>query len=152
MTATWRATQKANRRTAHLQVAAALFAERGFGRVSVDELSAAAGVSGSAFYNHFSGKEELLVSASERLLSGGEQIMTEGGDDREVINRLIALHLDFAITERDIIRIQDRSSRRCPDPRTGVFDRCNAATSTIGARCWPEFDPSLTARDARSGC
>ncbi len=118
MTATWRTTQKANRRTAYLQVAAALFAERGFSGVSVDELSAAAGVSGPAFYNHFSGKDEilveLLVSASERLVSGAEQILAEGGEPDAVLGRLIAFHLDFALTERDVIRIQDRELAALP--------------------------------------
>jgi AcrR family transcriptional regulator len=148
VTATWRATQKANRRTAYLQVAAALFAERGFGRVSIDELSAAAGVSGPAFYNHFSGKDEilveLLVSASERLLSGGEQIMAEGGDDREVINRLITFHLDFAITERDIIRIQDRELAALPGPANrrvrSLQRRYVDHWSEVLARIRPELD------------
>lgn len=119
MTATWRATQKANRRSAYLQVAAALFAQRGFGGVSIDELSAAAGVSGPAFYNHFSGKDEILVelleAASERLLLGGEQIVDEGGAPGEVLERLVAFHLDFALTERDVIRIQDRELAALPD-------------------------------------
>lgn len=148
MTATWRTTQKANRRTAYLRVAAALFAERGFSGVSVDELSAAAGVSGPAFYNHFSGKDEilveLLVSASERLVSGAEQILTEGGEPEAVLDRLIAFHLDFALTEPDVIRIQDRELAALPpaaNHRVRSLQRKYVEWwSGILAKLRPEFD------------
>ena len=59
-----------------MDVAADLFAERGYHRVTVDELGAALGVSGPALYHHFASKEallgDMLVSISEQLLAGGQ--------------------------------------------------------------------------------
>ena len=57
------------------QAAARLFAERGYGATSIDDIGAAAGVSGPAIYWHFPGKQALLAAmltdVSEQLLAGG---------------------------------------------------------------------------------
>ncbi len=112
MTATWRATAKANRRQRYLDAAAELFAARGYAGVSIEELGAAAGVSGPALYRHFRGKEdvlaELLVSASERLLEGAAEVVAAGADPARTLADLVAFHAEFAVAERDVIRVQDR--------------------------------------------
>lgn len=121
MTATWRETQKANRRALLLERAAALFAERGFAAVTTAELGDAVGVSGPALYKHFASKEailaELLLDASERLLDGCRRLLAVAGaasDPREVLGELIAFHLDFAVAAPDVIRIQDRELAGLP--------------------------------------
>ncbi|NUL45511.1 TetR/AcrR family transcriptional regulator [Cellulosimicrobium funkei] len=118
MTATWRATQKAHRRAALMESAARLFAERGFAAVSTAELGEAVGMSGPALYKHFPSKDallaEILVDASERLLDGCRTILAEDsseearGDAADTLMRLIRFHLEFATTDPDVIRIQDR--------------------------------------------
>ncbi len=118
MAETWRATEKAQRRERYLDAAAKLFAARGFHAVSIEELGAAVGVSGPALYRHFSSKEamltELLVSASERLLVGYQNTVSQGLPDAETIRNLVAFHVDFALAERDVIRIQDRELANLP--------------------------------------
>ncbi|MCU6480312.1 AcrR family transcriptional regulator [Arthrobacter silviterrae] len=103
---------KANRRTVLLDSAAALFAQRGFNGVSLEDLGAAAGVSGPAVYRHFSGKQALLgallVGVSEDLLAGGRAVLAEGLDDGGALRELVAFHVDFALTKPDVIRVQDR--------------------------------------------
>lgn len=112
MTATWRATQKANRRAALIRSAAHLFAERGFTAVSTGELGEAVGMSGPALYKHFPSKDallaEILVDVSERLLAGGREILDSGHQPDETLERLIRFHLDFATSDPDVIRLQDR--------------------------------------------
>ncbi|MEV8240407.1 TetR/AcrR family transcriptional regulator [Microbacterium testaceum] len=118
MTATWRATQKANRRASLMRSAAALFAERGFAAVSTVELGEAVGMSGPALYNYFPSKEallaELLIDASRRLLEGGRALVSEAGTPDEVLSRLVRFHLDFATADPDTIRIQDRELAQLP--------------------------------------
>ncbi|MDF2920298.1 MAG: transcriptional regulator [Microbacterium sp.] len=118
MTATWRATQKANRRASLMRSAAALFAERGFAAVSTVELGEAVGMSGPALYNYFPSKEallaELLIDASRRLLEGGRALVAEAGSPDEVLSRLVRFHLDFATADPDTIRIQDRELAQLP--------------------------------------
>lgn len=119
MAQTWRSTEKAKTRQRYLDEAARLFASRGFHAVSIDDLGAAVGVSGPAFYRHFSGKDailgEILVGVSERLLDGLHGTVSAGAPPRETILNLIAFHLDFALSERDVIRLQDRELASLPD-------------------------------------
>lgn len=118
MTPTWRATEKAQRRARYLREAGRLFALKGFHAVSIDDLGAAVGVSGPALYRHFASKEamltELLVGASERLLAGFHAIATGDASDRDTVEQLVTFHLDFALQERDVIRIQDRELANLP--------------------------------------
>lgn len=119
MTATWRATQKARRRAELMTAAAGLFARRGFAAVSTGDLGEAVGISGPALYKHFASKEalleELLTDASERLLDGARQLTAEGLDPRTLLAQLIDFHVDFALSEPDIIRLQDRELAALPD-------------------------------------
>lgn len=55
---------KALRRRALLDAAARLFAERGFDRVSIEDLGSAAGVSGPAVYRHFPVSSSCLLRSS----------------------------------------------------------------------------------------
>ncbi len=109
---TSRSRAKANRREALLVAAARLFAERGFDRVSLEELGAAAGVSGPAVYRHFSGKQAMLAAllsdASEGLLAGGEAVLAETQDPETALARLVSFHVDFALRAPNVIRVQDR--------------------------------------------
>lgn len=112
MAQTWRETESALRRQRYLDAAAHLFAERGYHGVSVEDLGAAAGVSGPALYRHFSGKgavlADLLLGASERLLAGADAVIAQQGDPRRLLGDLVAFHVDFALAERDVIRVQER--------------------------------------------
>jgi AcrR family transcriptional regulator len=112
MPSTWRATQKASRRSAYLAAAATLFAARSYAEVTIGDLGEAAGVSGPALYKHFANKEavlvELLVAVSQRLLGAAQEIVAEDAPAAEKLDRLVAFHTDFALQESDTILIQGR--------------------------------------------
>ncbi|MDQ1596773.1 MAG: hypothetical protein QOI70_197 [Microbacteriaceae bacterium] len=114
-----RARAKADRRSALLDAAARLFAERGFDRVSIEELGAAVGVSGPAVYRHFSGKQAvlsaILVEVSEGLSSGGAMVIEGHPDAAAALRALIAFHVDFALSNADVIRVQDRDLESLAD-------------------------------------
>lgn len=118
MAETWRTTEKAQRREQYLAAAGHLFAERGYHAVSIEELGSAVGVSGPALYRHFASKEamlvELLLDSSERLMAGFETTVAQGTPDLETLRNLVDFHADFAIAERDVIRIQDRELASLP--------------------------------------
>lgn len=103
---------KADRQAAILHEAARLFAERGFSGVSLEELGAAVGVSGPALYRHFANKQALLgailVGVSERLLAGGRRVVVEESSPVRQLTAIIAFHVDFALSDADVIRVQDR--------------------------------------------
>ncbi|HEU4806832.1 MAG TPA: TetR/AcrR family transcriptional regulator [Homoserinimonas sp.] len=103
---------KADRRAVLLTSAARLFAERGFDRVSMEDLGAAAGVSGPAVYRHFPSKQAvlaaLLIEVSESLHDGGLRVVARATDDDAALRSLIRFHVDFALANPDVIRVQDR--------------------------------------------
>ena len=102
---------KADRRQSLLAAAARLFAERGYSGTSIEDLGAAAGVSGPALYKHFSGKQAMLsailLDASEGLYAGGQEVLTRA-TGKEALHALVAFHADFALDNANVIRVQDR--------------------------------------------
>lgn len=117
--ATGRSLAKASRRAAMLDAAASLFAERGYNGVSIEDLGAAAGVSGPAVYRHFSGKpavlSALLVGVSEDLLDGGRAVVGESATAEAALHGLVEFHVDFALRQPDVIRVQDRDLNSLPE-------------------------------------
>lgn len=99
------------RRQELLAIAAELFAARGFAAVTVDDIGAAAGISGPALYHHFDGKEamlgEMLVSISEYLAASGHEVSIRSTPQRRV-DDLIAMHVDFAVDNPALITIHFR--------------------------------------------
>ena len=114
-----RARAKADRRRALLAAAARLFAERGFDRVSMEDLGSAAGVSGPAVYRHFPGKQSvlaaLLIDVSQGLFDGGSTVIDEEADAAATLRALITFHVAFALANADVIRVQDRDLESLAD-------------------------------------
>src|SRR5690606_15113345 len=110
---------KAERADALLNEAARLFAERGYSGVSLEDIGAAVGVSGPAVYRHFTGKQALLgavlVKVSEDLVNGGRAVSERASDADERMRSLIGFHVDFALGNADVIRVQDRDLAHLAD-------------------------------------
>ena len=103
-----------SRRQQIIEVAAELFAERGFHGVSIYDLGTALGTSGAALYKHFASKDallgEMLVGISERLLSVGQaraDAAAEEGPDA-VLEALVGWHIEFALSHPALITVQFR--------------------------------------------
>lgn len=103
---------KAERADSLLTEAARLFAERGYSGVSLEDIGTAVGVSGPAVYRHFAGKQALLgavlVKVSEELVNGGTDVAAATSDHDERMLALIRFHVEFALRNADVIRVQDR--------------------------------------------
>ncbi|NUU32389.1 TetR family transcriptional regulator [Arthrobacter sp. C9C5] len=116
---TQRSQAKENRRKALLTAAAALFAADGFNRVSLEDLGAAAGVSGPAVYRHFAGKQAvlgaLLLSVSQDLLDGGRSVVAGSDGAAAALAGLVEFHVDFALSNPDVIRVQDQDFSNLDD-------------------------------------
>ncbi|MGO4188415.1 SACE_7040 family transcriptional regulator [Pseudarthrobacter sp. TAF60_1] len=122
---TQRSHAKEIRRQALLNAAAMLFAADGFNRVSLEDLGAAAGVSGPAVYRHFPGKQavlaDLLLTVSRELLEGGRRVAADTSDPLEALRRLVRFQVDFALGKPDVIRVQDRDfSNLSPEDQSEV--------------------------------
>ena len=100
------------RREQLLEAAAVLFAERGYHAVGIDDIGAAAGISGPGVYRHFAGKQALLAALCERalhrMLDGAQGISAAHGDPRASLEALVELHVAFAVDERALIGVWGR--------------------------------------------
>lgn len=108
------------RRELLLEAAAHLFAERGFHAVGIDDIGAAAGISGPGVYRHFSSKGALLEAlcdrAMSRMLEGARGIPGVHGDDPQAaLEALVDLHVAFAVAERSLIGVWVREARALSD-------------------------------------
>lgn len=107
-----RSVAKAERRAAILAESARLFAATGFNGVTIEDLGAATGVSGPAIYRHFNSKQAvlaaLLVGVSDDLVGGGRAVVDTAPDAASALRALVAFHVDFALSQPDVIRVQDR--------------------------------------------
>ncbi|MGA9488997.1 MAG: TetR/AcrR family transcriptional regulator [Mycobacterium sp.] len=148
-----RSRRKSDRRLQLLAAAERLFAERGFLAVRLEDIGAAAGVSGPAIYRHFSNKEsllvELLVGISTRLLAGAREVRSRESDAAAVLDGLIDFHLDFALGEPDLIRIQDRDLAYLPAAAERQVRRAQRQYVEVWVGVLRELDPGLAETDAR---
>ncbi|MDM4139181.1 MULTISPECIES: TetR/AcrR family transcriptional regulator [Mycobacterium] len=144
---------KSDRRLQLLSAAERLFAERGFLAVRLEDIGAAAGVSGPAIYRHFPNKEsllvELLVGISTRLLAGARRVRADNRDAAAVLDGLIDFHLDFVFDEPDLIRIQDRDLAHLPEAAEKQVRRSQRQYVEVWVGVLRELNPELAEADAR---
>lgn len=94
------ASHKQETRERLLQSSAVSAKKEGFSTVGVDGLMKAIGLSGGAFYSHFSSKDELFGSIVERELSQSlERLGADGEQSRMRLERCLKHYLSMAHVE-----------------------------------------------------
>jgi AcrR family transcriptional regulator len=120
------APRRRSRRDEILEIAVGLFAARGYHGVSMDDIGAAAGVTGPALYHHFAGKEAMLVAAlipvSDGLLHGGKARVARHPEDASAaLADLIDFHVEFALANPAVIALHLHELDRLPEePRRQI--------------------------------
>ena len=142
------------RRQQILDIAAELFAARGFHGVSVAELGSACGISGPALYKHFESKDamlaEMLVSISETLLDEGRRRIAGAGSPREALEALVEWHIEFALAHRALIVVQDRDWSSLPDAARERVRSLQRSYVDAWATQIRLVDAGLSAEDSRT--
>jgi AcrR family transcriptional regulator len=150
---TRRSRMKAERRLQLVRAATRLFAERGFRAVSMEDLAAEAGVSGPAVYRHFASKEallaDLLIAVSQQLLEQGTR-RSKNVSSFESLKLLIAFHTDFALRDRDLIRIQDHDFANLAPEDARTVSRLQRAYLEVWVEVLRQIDPTLDEGVART--
>ena len=126
-----------------LDAAAAVFYEKGFHGVGVDELGKRGGLSGPTLYRYFSSKEEILAAlfneAMDELVSA---TATAGEDPAADLARLVRHHVSYAVSQRQLVNVYQREDRSLTGPWKRHFNhrRQQYVTrwETIVARCVPD--------------
>ena len=100
-------TTAAPRRELLLGAAADLFAARGFHEVGIDDIGAAAGITGPGVYRHFASKQALLESLCDRTMDRMLALAQGTGD----LKNLVDLHVTLVVEERALIGVWVREQR-----------------------------------------
>ena len=146
--------RRGSRRDQILEIAVRLFAERGYHGVSMDDIGAAAGVTGPALYHHFAGKESMLVAAltpvSEELLSGGRaRVAAHQDDPRAALASLIEFQVEFALTNPAVIALHLHELDRLPEEPRREIRRLQRLYVEEWVVVLASVRPELTAAEAR---
>ena len=147
-------TRRRSRRQEILDIAVGLFAMRGYHGVSMDDIGAAAGVTGPALYHHFAGKEAMLAAAlnpvSEQLLAGGRARTAEhAGDAAAALTALVDFQVDFALNNPAVIALHLHELDRLPEEPRREIRRLQRLYVEEWVRTLTQLRPELNAGEAR---
>jgi AcrR family transcriptional regulator len=129
-----------------LDTAAAVFYERGFHGVGVDELGKRAGLSGPTLYRYFSSKDEILAAlfneAMDELVSATAMVHDDPFAD---LSRLIRHHVGYAVSRRQLVNVYQREDRSLTGAWKRHFNHRRkqyvARWEAVIARCVPGAAP-----------
>jgi AcrR family transcriptional regulator len=146
--------RRRTRRDEILEIAVGLFAARGYHGVSMDDIGAAAGVTGPALYHHFAGKEAMLIAAlnpvSDGLLSGGQaRVAQHAGSPRAALESLVEFHVAFALANPAVIALHLHELDRLPEEPRRQIRRLQRLYVEVWVETLTAVRPDLPAAEAR---
>lgn len=111
-------TTRIPRREKILSAAIELFRDQGFHAVGIDEIGAAAGITGPGVYRHYTNKHALLVAIFDRvaddLVAAADRIVAATATPEEALRALVDFHTDFALHDRSLIAVYMQEERSLP--------------------------------------
>ena len=109
-----------DRRTEILDAAARLFAERGYGPVTMVEIGAAVGITGPSVYKHFASKAALLIEigrrSGARLEVGVVTAYAAGSGDADILALLVDSYVSAITSIPDLSVSFNNASALAGDP------------------------------------
>jgi len=140
---------RASRRRLLLSAATRLFSERGYTRVTTEDVGAAAGIAGPSLYNYFSSKQELLSAVVTRgsawLEVELERILATIVPADEALRELLRSYIGFAFDHGGFIDILVSEVIHLPDAERHRARQTQHAyvAEWVGLLCEarPELDP-----------
>jgi AcrR family transcriptional regulator len=137
-----------------LGAAADLVAGRGYHAVSMADIGAAAGITGSGIYRHFASKSALLVALFDRAIDGllrdGRRLVTAAPSLGEALRRLIRGQVEFVIADRELAIVYHNEINNLPAEDRRRLRRKQRLYLEEWVHLVDELHPALTDSDART--
>lgn len=132
------------RREQIIDAATGLFDAQGFHATSIDEIGAAAGITGPGLYRHFAGKDEILLAVFDRIweLLRGAIKRTEGLEPGAALDVLIDTHITLALENGEALMLLVRELRHVPE----YYQRAAERNDTRYTDAWAEAIIKLRAK------
>ena len=148
-----RTTKGARRRAAILAAAADLFRERGFRATSLDDIGAAAGVSGPAIYRYFSSKHDLLAvlieDAAIAWRATVDEVLSEDSPPLVTLEHLIDAAVALELKNGNLRGVFHQERRTLDESARRRLARLDRVTMAEWVHLLCEVRPSLSEEDAR---
>jgi AcrR family transcriptional regulator len=133
-----------------IDAAELLFFERSFDGVGVDDIGKAAGLSGSAIYRYFEGKDEIVAAMFDRAVDSLLMLVPAHRDDAQAqLHDLVHAHVGFAQANPRLAAVWAKEQHCLADPYRRAHQRrqqrrfgqaaCLGATRSAmpGTSSWP---------------
>jgi len=147
------AKRRPDRRARILQAALDLFHRNGYHATGMDEIGAAAGISGPGIYRHFESKEQILATGIREALTAGLErnraILAGRASPREALDGLIASFVEGLIADRWLSAVIMRE-RHALNPDTRVWvEQAERAHIEAWVEALSRLRSDLNRREAR---
>ena len=137
-----------DRRGKIIAAATHLFRERGFHAVGIDEIGAAAGITGPGVYRHFSGKDELLTAVFE---GATDALWRDLDPDAPAdLVRYVRSHVAVTVRQADAIQLWYQEGRNLPAAARASQARLQRRYLERWVQALLEERPALAEDEARS--
>lgn len=147
------AAHRASRREAVLAVAIELFARHGYAGVRMEDVGAAAGITGPSVYEHFAGKADLLMAilnrGAEWLQLGLAQAFAAGGDAAQSLSLIAHSYIDFLFRHTDLMSVFLSETIHLPDDERHAIRRVQHEYVSEWVRLLEVVRPELSPAEAR---
>jgi AcrR family transcriptional regulator len=145
--------RRSSRRESLLHAAIQLFGSRGYGAVRMEDIGAAAGISGPSIYEHFPGKPDLLVAAlwrgAEWLELNLTSALASSATPEEALGRVVASYAAFLLEHPMIARVTLTESVYLPDDERHALRRTQREYVGQWVVLLTAVRPELTDAEAR---
>jgi AcrR family transcriptional regulator len=141
------------RRAAILQAALELFSRQGYQETGIDEIGAAAGVSGPAIYRHFGSKQELLAASfmdsfDRRRAQIRDRLAGANGAE-ERLELIVRDTVENTLDERQVLTLYTRELRHLPRDMRAPVQRKQQELTNDWVKVLSQVHPHLSASQAR---
>lgn len=129
-------------------------ARNGFHAVSMAQIGAAAGITGSGVYRHFDSKSAVLVAlfdqAIDDLLRDEQHILDTTSDLRRALDLLIAGQVDFVVGDRELAQVYYSEINNLPEEDRRRLRRKQRLYLEEWVHVVNELRPDLSDTEART--
>jgi AcrR family transcriptional regulator len=141
------------RRDEILEAAVRLFSEKGYHQTGIDDIGAAAGITGPAIYRHFKSKEDiletLLLETNATAIERSRAIASDGRAPLEALRELVRLYVSY-ILDNPALSFVGMYERRTLQGRTRTaIERVERTHLETWTSVLTAVRPELTDAEAR---
>jgi AcrR family transcriptional regulator len=137
----------AERREQILTTARALFAERGYDAVVMDDIAQACQLARPTLYEYFKSREEILLGLVEQVMELAPEVERSEGSCQEQLERFAAAELAFIQEHREVYRLL---FQKLPGLSGPVAERISARQRAHGTRLLALFKQGVASGECRA--